>query len=151
MSARLRQNSVNDSKIQKVKFFMGIFSFNTSCVNNPSSACKVVETHFLKCKLTLVNSIPSICTHTRTNGDKNSVCLAKHFTKTKRILHRYACGACDKFHVCNTPPLDRLVWLLQCNFRHFKAFAFEYWFDKNISKNIIKLKQTSTHLDFLGP
>ena len=30
---------------------------------------------------------------------------AKHFTRTNRILHRHACGACDKFHVCkNTQP-----------------------------------------------
>ena len=34
------------------------------------------------------------------NNDKYSVCLAKHFTQTNRILHKHECGACDKFHVC---------------------------------------------------
>ena len=75
-------------------------TINFSCVNNPSAAWKVVETPYLYCKLTLVNSTPSICTQTRPNCNKNSVCLAKHFTRTNRTLHGHACGACDKFHVC---------------------------------------------------
>ena len=62
----------------------------------------LVETLWLQCKLTLVNSTPSICTQTRPNCDNNSVCLAKHFTKNNRILHWHVCGACDKFHVCYT-------------------------------------------------
>ena len=73
-------------------------SISFSCVNNPSAAYKVVEILHLKCKLTLVNSTPSICTQTRPNCDKKSVCLAKHFTRTNRTLHRHACGACVKFH-----------------------------------------------------
>ena len=75
-------------------------SMNFSCVNYPSAACKVVETLYFSCKLTLVNFTPSICTETKCNI--NSVCLAKHFTQTNRILHRHACGACDKFHVCHS-------------------------------------------------
>ena len=39
-------------------------------------------------------------TQIRPNCNKNSVCLPKDFTRTNRILHRHACGACDKFHVC---------------------------------------------------
>ena len=53
-----------------------------SCVNNPSAACKVVEALYLYCKLTLLNSTPSICTQTRQNYDKNIVCLLKDFTPT---------------------------------------------------------------------
>ena len=45
-----------------------------SCVNNPSAACKVVETLYSLCKLTLVNSTPIIYKQTRPNCDKNSVC-----------------------------------------------------------------------------
>ena len=38
-NTRSQQNSVNDGKIQKVRFFVAIFSFNKfSCVNYPSAA-----------------------------------------------------------------------------------------------------------------
>ena len=50
---------------------------------------------FFLCKLTLVNSTPSICTQTRPNCDKNSICLPKNFTRTNRILHRSR-GQCSK-------------------------------------------------------
>ena len=33
-------------------------------------------------------------------AEKNSVCLAKYFTRANRILHRHVCGANDKFHIC---------------------------------------------------
>ena len=88
-------------KFNKVNLlWVYLVSIRISCVNNPSAACKVVEALYLYCKLTLVNSTPSICTQTRQNCDKNSVCLPKDFTPTNWILHRHACGACDKFHVC---------------------------------------------------
>ena len=51
-------------------------------VNKPSAACKIIETLYLKCKLTLFKSTPSICTQTRPNCDKNILCLAKHVTQT---------------------------------------------------------------------
>ena len=92
----------------RVKFkklnFLWVFldSINFSCLNNPSAACKVVETLYLYCKLTQVNSTVSICKQTRPNCNKNTFCLAKKFTRTNRILHRRACGNCAKFHVwCN--------------------------------------------------
>ena len=57
MNARLRQNSVNDVKIQKVKFLLVyLASLNFSFVNM-----------------------------TRLNCNKNSLCLAKYFTLTNRI------------------------------------------------------------------
>ena len=45
-------------------------SISFSCVNNPSSVCKVVETLYLLCKLIVVNSSPSICTKARPNCNK---------------------------------------------------------------------------------
>ena len=87
-------------KFDKLNFlWVYLASINFSFVNNPSAAYKVVETLYLECKLTLVNSTPSSCTQTRQNCNKNSVCLTKHFTPTNIILHRRAYGACDKFHV----------------------------------------------------
>ena len=87
-------------KTQEVEFlWVYLALINFSGLNIPSSACKVVETLYSQCKLSLGNSIPSICTQTRQNCDKNSLCLPKDFTQTNRILHRHACGACDKFHV----------------------------------------------------
>ena len=100
MNARLQQNSEMIVIFNKFNFgWLYLSSINYSCVHNPSAACKVVETLYLLCKLTLVNSTPSIWTQTRLNCDKNSVILAKYFTRTNRILHRHACGAFDKFHV----------------------------------------------------
>ena len=70
-------------KLNKFNFlWVYLASINLSCVNNPSVACKVVETLYLQCKLTLVNSTPSICTHTRPNCDKNCVCLANILPET---------------------------------------------------------------------
>ena len=92
-------------KCQRVYLASIIFS----CVNNPIATCKVVEAPYLKCKLTMVNSTPSICTQTRKNCYNNNVCLAQHFTQTNRILHRHAC---DKFHVCLIPPNAGVPFLL---------------------------------------
>ena len=61
-------------KFNKLNFLcLYIASINFSCLNIASAACNVVETLQLQCK---------------------------HFTQTKIILHRHACGACDKIHVC---------------------------------------------------
>ena len=47
-NTRSQQNSVNDGKIQKVKYF-GVYltSINFACVNSPSATCTVVETLYL--------------------------------------------------------------------------------------------------------
>ena len=90
-------------------------SLNFSSVNNLSAACEVMETFYLQCSLPWLTLPPSICTQTRPNCDKKSVCLAKHFTQTNRILHRHACGACDKFHVWTwVPPYILRPQIFRC-------------------------------------
>ena len=70
----------------------------------------------------------SICTQTRPNCNKNCLCLAKHFTRTNRILNRHACADCDKFHVCQKifcyKQNPSLVLVKQCLSKgHKKALA----------------------------
>ena len=46
-------------------------------------------------------TIPPVFVHRQDQiVTKTSVCLHKDFTQTNKTLHRHACGACDKFHVC---------------------------------------------------
>ena len=45
MNVRSQQNSVNDGKFNKFNLlWLYLASRNISCLNNPSEACKVVET-----------------------------------------------------------------------------------------------------------
>ena len=99
MNRRLCQNIVNDGKFNKIKLlWVYLSSINFSSVNNPSAACKVVELFIYSVNLPWL-TLPPVFIHRQDRIAKKKVCLAKHFTRINRILHRHACGACDKFYI----------------------------------------------------
>ena len=75
---------------------------------------------------------------------RNSICLPKDFTQTNKILHRHACGACDKFHVSlYLKAFDALSkvrgGIASCNDVHFLMYIFFQGSDATVKDSFAPL------------